>query len=592
MAVSNQAPVATGATVGNVGGCTGCNLCVKECDFLQRTGNPKELAGGGAEYDPFECTLCGLCTAVCRLGVDPAAFFLERRRDLRAAKGADDPRHAPLIAYERRGTSRAYTFYGLPEHCSVVLFPGCALPGSRPDVVWNVYEELKRTVPALGIVLDCCLKPSHSLGRREEFGASFREITDYLLEKGIRKVLVACPNCQRIFSEYGGPLQVETVYEAFAGTPGALPANRSTTVVIHDPCVSREMKAMQDAVRELAGRRGLHVEEMKHARQRTRCCGRGGGVNFVRPKVLEEAAASRAAEAAGRPIVTYCAACAETYRGTTATMHVLDLWLAPERAMAGKAKVSRAPFTYLNRLALKRRFRNSGHFVIMRERGGKEVTADATKRIKAGTILILIATAALLFRLAGGSQACDPEALKQMLQGHEILGPVVFILLYGITPVLFLPGLPMAIAAGLLFGPLWGVVYAITGATLGATASFLVARYLARDWVVAKLSGEMWQNLDQKVGEQGWKIVAITRLVPLFPFNVLNYAFGLTRIPFWHYVTASFLFMLPACIAFIVFSSSLPQLLKGEASPALFAGAALIVAVMLLPAWYKKRATT
>ncbi|WP_328746019.1 VTT domain-containing protein [Geomonas anaerohicana] len=509
---------------------------------------------------------------------------------MRQAKGADDPRHAPLIAYERRGTSRAFTFYGLPESCSAIFFPGCALPGSRPGVVWKVYEELRRTLPELGIVLDCCLKPSHSLGRKEHFDTSFKEITDYLLEKGIKKVLVACPNCHRIFSEYGGHFKVETVYEVLAGIPGAIPDSGSPCVVIHDPCVSRGMKSMQDAVRQLVAHRGLHVEEMKHARQRTQCCGRGGGVNFVLPNALEDAAASRAAEAAGRAMVTYCAACAETYRGKTTTMHALDLWLSPELAKAGRSKVSRAPFTYLNRLALKRRFRNRGHFAVMRERGGKEVAIETTKRVKAATMVLVIAAAALLFRLAGGNQVCDPATLKQMLQGHEILAPVIFILLYGITPVLFLPGLPMAIAAGLLFGPLWGVIYAITGATLGASASFLVARYLARDWVAARLSGEMWQNLDRKVAEQGWKIVAVTRLVPLFPFNLLNYAFGLTRIPYWHYVTASFLFMLPACIAFIVFSSSLPQLLKGKASPALFAGAALIAAVMLLPAWYRKRA--
>lgn len=589
MAVSDKTYTATGEAAGRAGSCTGCNICVKECAFLQRTGNPKELVSGTADCDPFECTLCGLCTAVCPVGIDPAAYFLALRQEVRAAKGADDPRHAPLIAYERKGTSRAFTFYGLPEQCDTVFFPGCALPGSRPGTVLGVYEKLKLTVPNLGIVLDCCLKPSHSLGRKDHFDASFREITDYLLAQGIKKVLVACPNCHRIFSEHGTDFTVETVYEAFADVAGAPPECGRTGVVIHDPCVSRELEPVQDAVRKLAARRGLQVEEMSHARRKTRCCGRGGGVNFLRPGTLEEAAAARSAEAGGRPIVTYCAACAETYRSKATTLHVLDLWLAPETALAGKAKVSRAPMTYLNRLALKRRLRRSGNFATMRERGGNQLSAESTKRVKVTTLLLLIATAAVAFRLAGGSQVLNPAALKLMLQGHEILGPVVFILLYGITPVLFLPGLPMAIAAGLLFGPVWGVVYAITGATLGASASFLVARYLARDWVEAKLSGEMWQNLDHKVGEQGWKIVAITRLIPLFPFNLLNYAFGLTRIPFAHYVAASFLFMLPGCMAFIVFSSSLPQLLRGNASPSLFIGMALITAVMLLPTWYRKR---
>jgi len=94
------------------------------------------------------------------------------------------------------------------------------------------------------------------------------------------------------------------------------------------------------------------------------------------------------------------------------------------------------------------------------------------------------------------------------------LGTLPFILMYTVTPVLFLPGLPMTIASGILIGPIWGVVYAITGATLGACASFLVARYATRDWVETKLTREMWQKLDHQVGKQGWKIVAILGCTP------------------------------------------------------------------------------
>jgi uncharacterized membrane protein YdjX (TVP38/TMEM64 family) len=204
-------------------------------------------------------------------------------------------------------------------------------------------------------------------------------------------------------------------------------------------------------------------------------------------------------------------------------------------------------------------------------------------------MLLLIAALAVVARFTGAARLLDPETLRHLLIGHEILGPLLFVLLYTVTPVLFLPGLPMTIAAGILFGPVWGVIYAITGATLGASASFLVARYLARDWVEAKLTGAMWKNLDHKVGEQGWKIVALTRLVPLFPFNLLNYAYGVTRIPFLHYAVASFFCMLPACIAFIVFSSSLPQLLKGKVSPSMVVGAVLVAAIMLVPMLYRRR---
>jgi uncharacterized membrane protein YdjX (TVP38/TMEM64 family) len=166
---------------------------------------------------------------------------------------------------------------------------------------------------------------------------------------------------------------------------------------------------------------------------------------------------------------------------------------------------------------------------------------------------------------------------------------VIYISVYLIAPSLFLPGLPITIVGGVLFGPLWGVVYAITGATGGACIAFLVARYLGRDWVANKIRGTSLGKLDIEVERQGWKIVAFTRLIPLFPFNLLNYAFGLTRIKFLHYAITTFIGMLPACIAFIVFSSSLLDLLKGKISVQLIVGIVLVVIVSAIPIYYKKR---
>ena len=376
---------------GSVEKCTGCNLCVKECSFLQRTGNPLELALGSREYDPFECTLCGLCTVVCRQGVDPSRFFLERRREVRRVKAADDPRHSPLISYERRGNSRLYSFYGLPEGCDTVFFPGCALPGTRPRAVSMVYEQLKKQIPHIGIVLDCCLKPSHDLGREDHFNKTFGEMRDYLQGQGIRKVLVACPNCNRIFSDYGGGISVQTVYEVLEDLPGTGPELLSNEAVFHDPCVARGNSAAQGAARDLAVRAGVKVAEMKHSRNMTQCCGRGGGVNFIRPEVLEKSIASRVAEAAGRPILTYCAACAGTYGQKTTSLHLLDLWMSPKDALAGKTKVSGAPMTYLNRIRLKAKLRKGGGFAVMRERGEKENTGKGNSPFKAAALQMIVA---------------------------------------------------------------------------------------------------------------------------------------------------------------------------------------------------------
>jgi uncharacterized membrane protein YdjX (TVP38/TMEM64 family)/rhodanese-related sulfurtransferase len=120
---------------------------------------------------------------------------------------------------------------------------------------------------------------------------------------------------------------------------------------------------------------------------------------------------------------------------------------------------------------------------------------------------------------------------------------------YALATVLFLPGSVLTLAGGALFGPVWGTFYNLTGATVGAALAFLVARYLASDSVSRKAGGRMKRLIDG-VEKEGWRFVAFTRLVPLFPFNLLNYAFGLTRIRLVHFVIASYVFMLPGAIAY------------------------------------------
>lgn len=575
---------------GDVEKCTGCNLCVQECSFLQKVGNPLELIETSDEKcNSFECSLCGLCATVCPEGIDPSRYFLQLRLKERNRQGFDDKRHSSLIAYERKGTSKLFTFYGLPEGCDTVFFPGCAMPGTRPDTVLNVYEHLKSMFPALGIVLDCCLKPSHDLGREEHFVTAFGEMRDYLELNGIIKVLVACPNCQRIFSQYGGKITVQTVYELLGKTT---PSSGASVVeaVMHDPCVSRFDPLTQHAARKLAASRGVKIIEMEHSKERTICCGRGGGVNFISRQMMDDAISNRTTESGNKPIVTYCAACAETFSKNTQSVHLLDLWKSPADAIAGKIKVSRVPFTYLNRIMLKRKFRRSGEFAVTRERNLGE--KKGRPYLRSIIIAVLVVVAIFGVRASGLSALLEPESLRQFVENQGSLGPIFFILLYTVTPVLFLPGLPMTIAAGILFGPFWGVVYAIVGATLGACASFLIARYAARDWVESKMTGSMIQNLNHQAGEQGWKIVAITRLIPLFPYNLLNYAYGLTKVPFIHYAVTSFFCMLPACIAFIVFSSSLPQLLKGNVSPAFIIGIVSIAVVSIVPLWFRRKEIT
>ncbi len=202
--------------------------------------------------------------------------------------------------------------------------------------------------------------------------------------------------------------------------------------------------------------------------------------------------------------------------------------------------------------------------------------------------LLFIAVMVVTIKTSGVSRYLEQQTLRNSIGSYGALAPMVYICIYAVAPALFLPGLPITIVGGILFGPLWGVVYAIIGSTAGACVAFLVSRYLAREWVEGQLRSPRWRRLDQGVEKHGWKVVAFTRLIPLFPFNLLNYAFGLTKIGFRQYAAASFICMLPACIAFIVFSSSLLDLIRGKVSLTFVVGLALVVLVSLFPLFYRR----
>jgi uncharacterized membrane protein YdjX (TVP38/TMEM64 family) len=135
-------------------------------------------------------------------------------------------------------------------------------------------------------------------------------------------------------------------------------------------------------------------------------------------------------------------------------------------------------------------------------------------------------------------------------------GPVMFVGLYVVATVLFVPGSVLTLGAGAVFGVALGSVCVSISATLGATAAFLVGRYLARDAIARKIEkNEKFATIDRAVAGEGWKIVLLTRLSPVFPFTLLNYAFGLTRVKLSHYVLASWLGMIPGTVMYVYLGS-------------------------------------
>ena len=182
----------------------------------------------------------------------------------------------------------------------------------------------------------------------------------------------------------------------------------------------------------------------------------------------------------------------------------------------------------------------------------------ASSNIRSRLRWVLYATAAVAIVLAVKYLPVQ-DLLKEALDWIGRLGPwgpVIFIGLYIVATVLFVPGSVLTLGAGAVFGVALGSVCVSISATLGATAAFLVGRYLARDAIARKIQKhEKFAAIDRAVADEGWKIVLLTRLSPVFPFTLLNYAFGLTRVKLSHYVLASWLGMIPGTVMYVYLGS-------------------------------------
>ena len=188
------------------------------------------------------------------------------------------------------------------------------------------------------------------------------------------------------------------------------------------------------------------------------------------------------------------------------------------------------------------------------------MTSKTAARVAALGLLTVAAVVAFMFR-----DRLDFARLDAVVASAGVLGPAAYMATYALATVLFVPGAIFGIAGGALFGPVWGTVWNLAGATAGAALSFLAARHFAADWVERKTGG-LTKRLIAGVEAEGWRFVAVARLVPFVPFNLLNYALGLTRISFGQYVLASLICMAPGAAAYTWLGFAGKATLAGEAS--------------------------
>ena len=217
--------------------------------------------------------------------------------------------------------------------------------------------------------------------------------------------------------------------------------------------------------------------------------------------------------------------------------------------------------------------------------GATDAGSSPAGRHRAGWLPLVTKVAAgalavfLLFR-AGGSLVGLLPRFAGWVDGLGVWGPVVFVAGYVAATVAFVPGLVLTMAAGAIFGLAQGTLLVFIGASLGATSAFLIARYLARDSIEKKLESKpRFAAIDRAVGREGLKVTLLLRLSPAFPFNLLNYALGLTKVRLLDYVVAC-VGMLPGSFLYVYLGSaigSIAAIAAGERGEADTAKLALLI---------------
>jgi len=231
---------------------------------------------------------------------------------------------------------------------------------------------------------------------------------------------------------------------------------------------------------------------------------------------------------------------------------------------------------------------------MLEENGGKQ----RRLWLRLALLIGLLATGLVVIRASGLSDhltLANLQALALKIRGLGWIAPAAYVGLWVMACLFFLPGLPITLLGAVLFGAWWGMLWVVIGSNLGAALAFLAARHAVRPLVESwAADNSLFRKIDQGVARHGWRMVMITRLVPLFPFNLQNYAYGLTKISLPTYALVSLICMLPGTAAYCFAAGALVSG-QGDITKTLLylaAGAVCLVLVSLIPGWVKKKASS
>jgi Fe-S oxidoreductase len=315
-----------------------CERCMAACEMLKRfRKDPHKIAvevfndmGVNPPFsihtltrEVYSCNICGYCKSICPESVDMGALL----QFSRSARMSADIHPAALHDFWMREMEFACSegsFASAPQGkqtCEYAFYPGCQLGASNPEHLLKSYEFLSEKYDA-GIFLGCCGAPAYWAGDEPRLLANIGKIRQAWADMGNPTFVCACATCESIFSMFLPEIKKVSLYELLGKADGILPARAFPEAAVFDPCAAREDNGMQSAVRKLAGKAGVELEEL---RESNRCCGYGGHMRTANPTLYDEITQHRA-EASEKPYIVYCANCREVFasRGKQCA-HILDM---------------------------------------------------------------------------------------------------------------------------------------------------------------------------------------------------------------------------------------------------------------------------
>jgi Fe-S oxidoreductase len=320
-----------------------CGDCIAACEMLASfKKDPHRIATdvyGDMNVNPpfstravtrevYSCNICGHCKSVCPEHVDIGALS-QFSREARTSSGAYPAAFHDFWLREMDFATTEGAFVAAPpgkQTCAYAFYPGCQLGADVPEHVLETYEAL-RDAYDLGVMLGCCGAPAYWAGDEARLRDDLERTKKAWEELGRPTLVFACATCAGLFSSMLPEIPRVSLYELLATSGGATPAAPFARAAVFDPCSARDDTGMEAAVRELAAKAGVTLEELA---ERNRCCGYGGHIRVANPRLYDEITQHRA-EAGAQPYVVYCANCREVFasRGKECA-HVLDLALGRE----------------------------------------------------------------------------------------------------------------------------------------------------------------------------------------------------------------------------------------------------------------------